>query len=78
MDYWKMTFTVIGFILLGADKYVTDITQPLLDLGVGTPYIEIVKSAIGQAYDTVAAVGLAILGISSLPPRQPKVVVTDG
>lgn len=69
---WRMTFTVIGFILLGVDKFITNIEAPLGDLGVGEAYVDIMKAAVGEAYDTVAAIGLAILGISSLPERKPK------
>ena len=67
---WKMTFTVVGFALLGFDAFVTSIEVPLEDLGVGTPYINIAHAFIGHTYDTIAAIGLAILGISSLPPRK--------
>lgn len=67
---WKMTFTVIGFALLGIDKFVTNIAAPLGELGVADAYVDIIKAAVGEAYDTVAAIGLAILGISSLPSRS--------
>ena len=65
-----MTFTVIGFALLGLDAFVTEIEVPLGDLGVRAAVVDILHAFIGHAYDTVAAIGLAILGITSLPSRK--------
>jgi hypothetical protein len=65
-----MSFTVAGFVLLGLSKFIAQIEAPLMELNVARPYIEIASEFVGSAYDTVAAVGLAILGISSLPPRE--------
>lgn len=66
---WKLSFTVIGFLLLGADKFVTEIEPELISLGVSEAYVGIARDFVGQSYDVLAAIGLAILGIN-LPERK--------
>ncbi len=72
MAIWKVSFTVFALMLFGIDKFVGVAEADLSALGVSEPVINLVQLGIGHTYDTLAAIALAILGISNLPFRVRK------